>query len=170
VYVDGPVRLAGGATLDLNGVNLITTEPPVAHDPGSIVTDFGDIIVVEDKTCFGDFDNDGDIDETDEFTLAVAMLDKRNVLCDYNLDCKIGLVDQYRFYQNMAVGCAAVCGGNGAAAGGGTTVPEMAAWDQKNLTVAERNKLVKGLHGVLAQYPDHPDATDMLALASTLSK
>ena len=79
----------------MNGYNLITTQQPQVD---GTITSPGQVIVVGAKTCYGDFDNDGDIDDDDEAILDAAMNTDPtdNVLCDYDLDCQVGLLSIVR--------------------------------------------------------------------------
>lgn len=178
MYVDGPVALKLGATLDLNGVNLITTQAVILLG-GAQITGAGDVIVVASKTCFGDFDNNGVIDDDEEDVILAAINTGNcltdNVLCDFNLDQKVGLLDVFRFNRNRTAGCVSVCGGESASGGGGggfaaDDIEAMAAWSNENMTAAQRAEFAQDLLDIVEEHPAVPDAPQMLQLAAMLDE
>lgn len=107
VYVEGSVWVKGDAVLTLglgnDAVNLITTEEPMLGS-GADILGPGDVIVVPSKTCYGDFDNDGDVDEDDRLTFCSFESGSgnptTNVLVDYDLDGDVDDDDAEAFSAN----------------------------------------------------------------------
>lgn len=174
MYVDGLVWVQTGATLDLNGNNLITTELPL--EDGTIE---GDVILVVHKTCYGDFDNDLDVDLDDYavfFAAITSTNDKtRNVLCDHNLDCDVDLADfgyfQFNFRgPDVPPGCACFEGGisGDGVEGSEVDVDALAIWCHANLRPRQLNELNVKLLTIAEDRPNAPDAPQMRRLAELL--
>lgn len=100
LFVDGVVAVEPGGILDLNGLNLYTTQAPLVH--GLVIG--GDVIEIRPRP-FGTFDEDADVDEADRAILLAAMsgsgVPSGNPLCDADGDRDVDAADLAAFEANF---------------------------------------------------------------------